>query len=146
MRSPLLIHIDYFIIRAKETGEMVKNNRGMRLAKRFLLTQVILTLLISLVVGLMSGIRGIMSVWLGGLVSIIPNAYFAMKLFRHQGARAARKIVGSFYQGEAVKILLTMVLFILVFLYGHVMPLVFFITYILVQMVFWFAPLLFEKV
>ncbi len=43
----------------------------------------------------------------GGLISAIPNAYFANKAFRYRGARAAQKIVRELYTGEAVKLLMT---------------------------------------
>ena len=81
---------------------------------------------------------------LGGLVSIVPTAYFARKLFRYQGAHAARQIINSFYKGEALKIALTIILFALVFKFFNIIPLVFFAVYIMAQMVFWFAPLIFR--
>lgn len=47
------------------------------------------------------------SVLLGGLISIIPNAYFAHKVFRHTGARAMETVVRNAYLGEFVKLALT---------------------------------------
>jgi ATP synthase protein I len=90
------------------------------------------------------GVEAARSVVLGGVVSVVPNAYFAKKLFQHQGARAARQIVNSFYSGEALKLALTFVLFAMVFKLFNIVPLVFFAAYILAQMVFWFAPLIFD--
>lgn len=43
---------------------------------------------------------------LGGLISILPNAYFAHCVFRHAGARSIEKAVRSAYQGELVKLLM----------------------------------------
>jgi ATP synthase protein I len=82
------------------------------------------------------------SALLGGLVCVIPNVYFARTLFKHQGARSARKIVNGFYAGEAYKLVLTVALFAMVFKTMMVNPLVFFLAYVVTQLVFWFAPLI----
>lgn len=111
--------------------------------RRLLLGQILITILLALAAGLISGVTAMTSVLLGGIVHIVPNAYFAKKMFRYQGARAAKKIVRSFYQGEALKILLSVALFALVFHFFTIIAWLFFATYILVQMVFWFAPLFF---
>jgi ATP synthase protein I len=55
------------------------------------------------------------SVLMGGLISIVPNIYFARWAFRFSGARAARQITQSFYRGEAGKFVLTVVLFAMLF-------------------------------
>jgi ATP synthase protein I len=52
---------------------------------------------------------------MGGLISIVPNIYFARWAFRFSGARAARQITQSFYRGEAGKFVLTVVLFAMLF-------------------------------
>lgn len=51
---------------------------------------------------------------LGGLVALVPNAYFAYRVYRYSGARSAQAIVREFYSGEAGKIILTAALFVLV--------------------------------
>ncbi|MDX1635979.1 MAG: F0F1 ATP synthase subunit I [Marinobacter sp.] len=55
------------------------------------------------------------SAFLGGLVFLLPHGYFAFKAFRYSGARAAKKIMSSFYQGEAGKLILCAILFTMVF-------------------------------
>ncbi|HJO10659.1 MAG: ATP synthase subunit I [Gammaproteobacteria bacterium] len=55
------------------------------------------------------------SALLGGLISALPNSYFALHAFRYQGARSAEKVVKSFMKGELGKILITLVLFALSF-------------------------------
>ena len=79
---------------------------------------------------------------LGGLVCVVPNAYFARALFLHGGARAAKQIVNGFYRGEALKLMLSAALFTLVFKCFKVDPPGFFVAYIAAQMMFWFAPLI----
>lgn len=51
----------------------------------------------------------------GGLIAVVPNAYFARHAFKYSGAQAARQVANSFYRGEAGKFLLTVVLFAAVF-------------------------------
>jgi ATP synthase protein I len=126
-------------------GRTLKNRRGIKVAQRLLMWQLALMVLLAIAAFLLSGMKAGLSALLGGLVCIIPNAYFARKLFQYHGARAAKKIVNSFYKGEALKMLMTVALFALVFKFFTVLPLVFFVVYIVVQMVVWFAPLLVDN-
>ncbi|HAT1812944.1 TPA: F0F1 ATP synthase subunit I [Legionella pneumophila] len=113
------------------------NKRGIT---RLWLAQLGVTVILAGLCAILFGVNAASSSLLGGLVCIIPNAYFAIKLFKHQGARAARQIVNSFYKGEALKIILSMFLFALVFLLCRITPAAFFASYILVLMTHWFAP------
>ncbi len=51
----------------------------------------------------------------GGSIAVLPNFVFATLAFSHSGASSSGKVVKSFFLGEAVKLLLTIVLFALVF-------------------------------
>ena len=78
----------------------------------------------------------------GGLIVWLPNCYFAFRAFRFRGARAARQIVRSFYAGFTGKIILTCLLFTVVFV--NLEPLnapAVFIGFICVQMLNWVVPL-----
>ena len=55
------------------------------------------------------------SALLGGLISALPNSYFALHAFRYRGARNADKVVKSFMKGEVGKIVMTGVMFALSF-------------------------------
>lgn len=107
---------------------------------RFWLVQLSLLIIVTLFCVVQFNANSAYSALLGGLVGIIPNALFARKLFKYQGARAARQIVNSFYKGEALKIVLSIVLFTLVFVFCKITPIAFFASYILVLMTQWFAP------
>lgn len=61
-----------------------------------------------------SGSAGL-SALLGGLVAIVPSAWFAWRAFHYNGTRQAERVVGSFYMGEVGKFTLLVVLFALVF-------------------------------
>ena len=81
-----------------------------------LVLQLIVTLAVALVLWIFQGLIAGYSGLLGGLVALIPNCYFAFRVYRYSGARSARAIVGEFYSGEAGKLILTAVLFITVWL------------------------------
>ncbi len=55
------------------------------------------------------------SVFLGGVISALPNSYFVLQAFRFQGARNADRVVKSFIRGELGKIGVTIILFALSF-------------------------------
>ena len=121
----------------------MKNRQGVLGAQRLIACQLSLTVLLAIIATLLSSTTAGISALLGGLVSVLPNAYFAIKLFKYHGAMAAKQIVNSFYKGEALKMILSVVLFSLVFKFFKIIPVVFFAVYIVAQMAFWFAPLIF---
>lgn len=51
----------------------------------------------------------------GGLIQIIPSAYFSLLAFRYRGARASYLIVQAFYRGEVGKYVMTLVGFAALF-------------------------------
>ena len=51
----------------------------------------------------------------GGLIAIVPQAYFASRAFRWRGAKSARAIARSSYVGEVGKFLLSVAGFAAVF-------------------------------
>ncbi len=126
-------------------GGNVKDKSGLVGVKRLLKTQLLTSILISLLFLLFAGKNEGISAMLGGLIAIVPSILFAKELFRYQGARAAQQIVKNFYLGEALKIFSTAILFTLVFVLYKIAPLAFFSTYIVVLMTYWFAPLFFAN-
>jgi ATP synthase protein I len=82
------------------------------------------------------------SALLGGLIAIVPNAYFARWAFRYTGAQAVVEVARSFYRGEAGKFLLTALLFAAVF--ALVKPLnavIVFLAYIVLIALNWMLAL-----
>ena len=51
------------------------------------------------------------SALIGGVISVIPNAYFARQVFRYSGARASQAVAQSFYRGETAKFITTALMF-----------------------------------
>jgi ATP synthase protein I len=82
------------------------------------------------------------SVLLGGLIAVIPSAYFAYCAFRFSGAHAASNVARSFYRGETGKFILTTLMFAAVF--ALVKPLavvVVFLIYIFMMALNWILAL-----
>ena len=81
---------------------------------RITLAQVAVLVPLCLVVSSVDGVKAY-SILAGGLIAIIPQAWFARMAFRRSGARAARDIARLSYAGEIGKFLLSMAGFAVVF-------------------------------
>jgi len=95
--------------------------RGRQIAYKIITFQLISSGLIGLMATFFSYNAGI-SVVLGGLACVLPSALFALIVFRNVGAQKSKSVVRSFYAGEAIKFLLTLVLFLLIFKYVDILP------------------------
>jgi ATP synthase protein I len=83
-----------------------------------------------------------LSVFFGGLIAIVPNAYFAKWAFRYAGAKSAANVARSFYRGEAGKFVLTTVLFAAVFMYIRPLnAIALFLSYIVLMALNWMLAL-----
>lgn len=93
--------------------------------------------LAALGVGVMDPVTG-KSLLVGGLIFLIPQSWFAWRVFRFTGAGAAREVVQGFYRGEAGKFLLTTVGFASAFLVaGPLHAVALFGAYIVLHVVHW---------
>ncbi|MDR5866533.1 ATP synthase subunit I [Halomonas koreensis] len=114
--------------------------------RRLLLVQLAAVCLMTLLAGGSGGGPSALSAWLGGMVAFLPNAFFAWRVFRHQGARHTRNIVNGFYRAEAGKFGLTAALFTLVFIaVPPSNPAFFFGAYVVTLFVHWLGPWLLRR-
>ena len=121
---------------------MQRSNDRLRVIKHILVGQFLAMLVVGVIGFLVAGKVVGLSALLGGFIAWLPNMYFAMRAFRYRGARAAQKIVRSFYAGAFGKMILTMALFAIVFI--KVKPLsalALFVGFIVVQTINWIVPL-----
>lgn len=79
------------------------------------------------------------SALLGGLIGFVPNAYFAMKFGSANKTATAQHLVKVFYAGETTKLVLTALLFIVVFQLPDLRYVPLFCGFIAVLAVFWLA-------
>ncbi|MBM4202181.1 MAG: F0F1 ATP synthase assembly protein I [Gammaproteobacteria bacterium] len=81
------------------------------------------------------------SALIGGLIGFVPNAVFALRFGKSAGGRSAQEIVRAFYAGEASKLVMTAVLFFLVFQLPELRYAPLFAAFIAVMGAFWAALL-----
>ncbi len=117
-----------------------------KIAKLSIVTKIVLAQLfiVSLVMAIFlvfSDSISFKSSFYGGLAALIPNLYFARKINKHKG-QEARMIVRSFYAGESGKLVMTALIFGLIFQDSELNIISMSITYISALTVFWFALLI----
>lgn len=77
--------------------------------------QLVIAVIVSLLLLFYSGVASAWSALMGGLIFILPNAYFTRYAFMGKEQESPQLIVRRFYQGEAGKLALTAVMFVLCF-------------------------------
>jgi ATP synthase protein I len=87
----------------------------MTVVTKLSLFQLVFTLIFASVLTLIWGKLHGASALLGGLICVFANLFFAGKLFVAKQVSEPKKILRQFYRSEALKIVFTLVLFILVF-------------------------------
>jgi len=84
-----------------------------------------------------------MSAACGAWACLMPSSYFAYRAFQFSGARSALLILKSFYSGQAMKLVMTAVIFAMIFIYMKPLNVAaLFSGFIVVQSALWFTPLL----
>lgn len=111
-----------------------------KVAYRILVTQVIISAVVAMVF-LLFGTMAAASSVIGGLVAVIPNGVFVLITHRHGGAQSAKKIINTFYIGEALKMLLTAGMFAAAFIFFPVEILPLMLTFILCMLAYFIAGL-----
>ena len=107
--------------------------------RRIIMMQLLIAVVVSLAFWLLSGFKAGYSAAAGGAICIVTHALFAAKLFSYSGARQAQAILNAFYYGEALKLILTALLFAGIFYFGEVAVLPLFIGFIATQFGNWLA-------
>ena len=104
--------------------------------------QLLVAIVVAVIVWYFLGMQGAISALLGGLVSVISSAAFAIIISRHKGYTAGETIRTAL-RAESVKIILTVSLLWLVFkFYENVNAPAFIGTFILAVLVYSFALLI----
>jgi len=73
-------------------------------ARRVLIYQWIWVAILMATDGLLSISGAMLALGVGGIAAVIPHAIFSSWAFRVQGARKSRMILGHFFAGEALKL------------------------------------------
>jgi ATP synthase protein I len=92
------------------TGAAIKRPPIHRIA----VTQLVVLVLVGLTLSMLDQVKAY-SLLSGGLIAIVPQAYFAARVFRLTGAKSAKAIARASYSGEIGKFVLTAAGFAVVF-------------------------------
>ena len=93
-----------------------ENQRNKRAAYKVLCVIAVIVSAIALVLFLAIGPVAAYSALLGGIACLLPNLLFARFAFRYSAADSADLVMRWFYIGEAVKIIVTVLIFALTLL------------------------------
>jgi ATP synthase protein I len=109
--------------------------------------QLIVTLIVSALLGYFKGMHFAQSALMGGMASIIPQIYVGLRIFiSERKAQSMHQIVAGFYKAVFYKFILTAMVFFAAFKFvDKVEPLSLILTFILVQSLSWIAPLILKN-
>jgi ATP synthase protein I len=110
-----------------------------RLAASVVLGQVVVTVLAAAICFAVWGRSTGLSALVGGGISAIASAVLAFFAFRAPAGAAAESVARAFYVGEGLKLAVTVVLFVVVFVTMKVSFAALFGTYIATLFVYWIA-------
>jgi len=133
----------------KRASSAVKVQRKPRdtLPFKSVLVQLVLGIVIVVLTALLVSRSAAESAMWGGIVSIVPALYFALRFLQAYSSKGAARSVGVLYRAEAGKFGLTVVLFLVVFiLVPPSNPAFFFFAYIAITLVQWLVPWLLTRV
>lgn len=116
---------------------------GRELAKQLLMIQSGAVMVVAAGMAIAVNAEWGFSALIGGGICVLANAVFALCAFMFSGARAAKRIAVSFYTGEALKILITVALFSVAYMYMQVELVPLKLTYLLALGINICAPVLF---
>ena len=79
----------------------------------------------------------------GGVAFVLPNIIFVLMAFAHAGATKTKLVLRGVYGGEAIKLLLTVILLSLFLKYIPLSLSVFYISFSILVISQWFSPFFF---
>ena len=114
---------------------MKKQFKTINKLKNLLIWPLICNLILAVLINLLTNSWNAISCFWGGLVAILPQAVFGFCVFKHSGALKSKQIWQGFMRGEALKLLLTAVLFSLVYKFLHINTIWFLFAFIYMQFI-----------
>lgn len=120
---------------------LVKKIQNLSVVNKILLGQLFIILVVIGIFYILGDNVSAKSAVYGGFTAFIPNFYFARKVSQQRG-QEVRKVVRNFYIGESGKLVITAMLFALIFQDPKIEIVAILTTYIAALTVFWFALLI----
>ncbi|WP_354622883.1 ATP synthase subunit I [Psychromonas sp. MME2] len=124
-------------------AKIVKKNQ--RAGFRLLAFQLLIMLFLALILTVFSSVKSGYSALAGGITFTLPNIIFVLMAFAHAGASKTKLIIRGFYGGEAIKIVLTVILFSIFLGYFKLSLLAFYSAFFCLLISQWFAPFFFHN-
>jgi ATP synthase protein I len=119
--------------------EKMRTKGGTQVTRTIAVIQLLITLLIAAVFLVADSVWAAASALVGGGVSTLVTLYFATQVFSVRIGAPIANIARSFLVGEAVKILLTILLFSIAILWLKVSPLPTLLAYMAALLGYWLA-------
>ena len=114
-----------------------KSNPLVKAGRKFAYKQIGISIIVvlnfTLIIYFIWGATVATSALLGGVIGIVPNTVFAYKAFKYAGAKSSKLVVESFFSGVKIKMIVTALLFAIVFKTLLVLPLPLFGMFCLVM-------------
>lgn len=118
---------------------------GRRQAYQVVARQALVVLVAVIIITAGWGWQAGFSALMGAIICVLPNLIFARIAFSQAGARAARQVVYGFYKGEAAKLGLTILLFVIVLKWAPIHVGALFAAYGVGIVAQWLAPVLIQR-
>jgi len=115
--------------------------RGVQQAKKLLYIQLIWIVVVASF-GLLMGLKIAAALLSGGMAVFLANSYFVYKAFSRSGAQQNKKVVGAFYLGEVVKVVLSTTLLVVGFILLPSFEIYVLVGYIAALLSQWLAPVI----
>ena len=123
---------------AVQRRERMLTERKISIVSKILTLQILVIVTITFGIYLIGDQTMLLSAFCGGIAAFLPNLYMALRMMRTP-KQDAQKIVRSFYAGESGKLILTGMLFFMIFQIPTIKLLPLLATYVAALSVFWFA-------
>jgi len=117
--------------------------KGQKSGLKLMVFQLLIVLTIALISTVFFSVKSGYSALAGGITFLLPNIVFVLMAFAHAGARQAKKVLRGFYAGEAIKLFLTVILFVVFLKYIPLVLTAFYISFVLLVLSQWLAPFFF---
>jgi ATP synthase protein I len=110
-----------------------------RLAARIVAGQFAVTVLVALASFALGGTRAFVSALLGGGISTVASGAMALVAFGGRAKGGVYRVLGAFFAGEVVKLVVLVTLFVIVLRTLAISPAAWFAAYLATFLVYWIA-------
>lgn len=117
--------------------------KSQKLGLKLVRFQSLIVLVMALILTVFFSVKSGYSALAGGITFLLPNFIFVLMTFAYAGASKSNLVLRGFYAGEAIKLLITVILFIVFLKYAVLSLIPFYISFSLLVMSQWLAPLFF---